>query len=128
MNLADTLHQHLLLCEEIHMLLLEENRILQTTQRPPNTAFLTRKSKLLPKLDAGRVALSIARMGAQCEVPMQHVALDRLQKKMLSILLLDRENEKLLLKYSLQAGALRVGAKPRAHLVSRAYSAAAAAA
>lgn len=125
MNLAETLQQHLLLCEEIHLLLLEENRILQTTKRPPSATFLGRKSKLLPKLDAGRVALSISKMTQECEVPMQRAAIERLQKKMLSLLLLDRENETLLLKCSLQADALKVAAKPRAHLVSRAYSAAA---
>jgi len=127
MNLAETLQQYFVVCEEVHSILLEENRILQTTQRPPCADFLNRKSKLLPKLDAGRVAMSIAKMTQACEVPMQHVAIDRLQKKMLSLLLLDRENEKMLLKYSLQTDVLRVGAKPRAHLVSRAYSAASAA-
>jgi hypothetical protein len=52
--------------------------------------------------------------------------IERLQKKMLSLLLLDRENEKLLLKYSVQSEIFRVAAKPRPHLVTRAYSAAAA--
>ena len=126
MNLADSLQQHLLLCEQINLLLIEENRILQTTQRPPATEFLTRKSQLLPRLDAARLALSIGKMTQESEVSMQKVAIERLQKKMLSLLLLDRENEKLLLKYSMQADAFRVAAKPRAHLVSRAYSAAAA--
>jgi|SRR5688572_22647162 hypothetical protein len=126
MNLADSLQQHLLLCEEINLLLIEENRILQTTRRPPSTEFLTRKSELLPKLDAARLALSIGKMTQEGEITMQKVAIERLQKKMLSLLLLDRENEKLLLKCSMQADAFRVAAKPRAHLVSRAYSSAAA--
>ena len=126
MNLADSLQQHLLLCEEINLLLIEENRILQTTRRPPATDFLTRKSELLPKLDAARLALSIGKMTQEGEITLQKVAIERLQKKMLSLLLLDRENEKLLLKCSMQADAFRVAAKPRAHLVSRAYSSAAA--
>ncbi len=126
MNLAETLQQHLLLCEQINLLLLEENRILQTTRKPPTGEFLTRKSELLPRLDAARLALSIGKMTEAAEIPLQKVAIERLQKKMLSLLLLDRENEKLLLKYSVQADAFRVAAKPRAHLVNRAYSAAAA--
>jgi len=126
MNLAETLQQHLLLCEEIHLLLLEENRILQTTCKPPDQNFLTRKSQLLPRLDAARLALSISRMNGATELSLQKAAIDRLQKKMLSLLLLDRENEKLLLKYSVQAEAFRVSAKPRARMVAHAYTTAAA--
>jgi len=126
MNLVDSLQQHLLLCEDIHLLLLEENRILQATRKPPGHDFLTKKSALLPRLDAARLAMSIARTTRAGDVTAQKKAIERLQKKMLSLLLLDRENEKLLLKYSVQAEAFRVAAKPRAHLVTRAYSAAAA--
>lgn len=125
MNLAETLQQHFLLCEQIHLLLLEENRLLQSTRRPPGEEFLARKSELLPKLDAARVALSIAKMNEAAEISLHTVAIDRLQKKMLSLLLLDRENEKLLLKYSVQADVFRIAAKPRAQLVNRAYSTAA---
>ncbi len=128
MNLTETLQQHLILCEGIHLLLLEENRLLQTTRKPPGESFLTRKSELLPRLDAARVALGIARVTQSDEVGLHHAAIERLQKKMLSLLLLDRENEKLLLKYSIQAEAFQIAAKPRAHLVTRAYSAAALAA
>ena len=125
MNFVESLQQYFLLCEDIHILFLEENRILQTTHKPPGHDFLARKSKLLPRLDAARLALKIGGPD-EPELSMQKAAVDRLQKKMLSLLLLDRENEKLLLKYSVQADAFRVAAKPRAHLVSRAYSAAAA--
>lgn len=126
MNLAESLQQHLLLCEEINLLLIEENRILQTTRRPPNNEFLTKKSQLLPKLDAARLAMTIGKMTQGGEISLQKATIERLQKKMLSLLLLDRENEKLLLKCSMQADAFKVAAKPRAHMVSRAYSAAAA--
>jgi hypothetical protein len=126
MNLVETLQQHFLLCEEIHLLLLEENRILQTTRRPPGKDFLTRKGKLLPRLDTALLALGISRATETTGITLQKAAIERLQKKMLSLLLLDRENEKLLLKCSVQADAFRVAAKPRAHLVARAYTAAAA--
>ncbi|MEA3212888.1 MAG: hypothetical protein QOE70_5945 [Chthoniobacter sp.] len=126
MNLVETLQQHVLLFEEIHSLLFEENRILQTTRKPPGEPFLTRKSALLPRLDAGRLALSMARMAQDSGVTMQTATIERLQKKMLSLLLLDRENEKLLLKYSGPADTFRVAARPRAQFVNRAYSAAAA--
>ncbi len=99
---------------------------MQTTRRPPNNEFLTRKSHLLPKLDAARLAMTIGKMTQEGEISLQKAVIERLQKKMLSLLLLDRENEKLLLKCSMQADAFKIAAKPRAHLVSRAYSAAAA--
>ena len=124
MNLVESLQQHILLCEDIYLLLLEENRILQATRKPPGHDFLTRKSTLLPRLDAACRAMSIARKMEAGDITAQKNAIERLQKKMLSLLLLDRENEKLLLKCSVQADAFRVAAKPCGHLVSRAYSAA----
>jgi len=126
MNLADSLQEHLLLCEEIHLLLFEENRLLQTTRKPPGESFLARKSELLPRLDAACLALRIGKATQGAEVSSHTTVIERLQKKMLSLLLLDRENEKLLLKYSIQTEAFRVAAKPSSQLVNRAYSAAAA--
>jgi len=126
MNLADSLQQHLLLCEGIHLLLLEENRLLQTTRKPPGEIFLARKRELLPKLDAACLALRTGKATQGGEVSSHTATIERLQKKMLSLLLLDRENEKLLLKCSMQGEAFRVAPRPSSHLVSRAYSAAAA--
>lgn len=123
-NLTETLQQHVFLSDEIHALLLEENRILQTTRKPPCEAFLERKRDLLPRLDAARRALQEGRIHERETVPAQAVVIERLQRKTLSILLLDRENEKLLLKYSVQPAGFRMEAKPRPHFVQRAYSAA----
>jgi len=128
MKLAESLQQYVLLCEKIHHLLQEENRILQSTRKPPGAAFLARKSELLPRLDAARLAIGLGRAMEPAEVDSQTSMIKRLQKKMLTLLLLDRENEKLLLKCSMQADALRSASRPSAHLVSRAYSQAASAA
>jgi hypothetical protein len=122
MTLSETLQRHLLLCEQIHQLLLEENRLLQTTRMPPPEDFLQRKRELLPRLDAAKAALTQAKANHGKEVASEASTIDRLQKKMLSLLLLDRENEKLLLKYSVPTDALRTAAKPRTHVVARAYS------
>jgi len=123
MNLTETLQQHLDLYDEIHRVLSEENRLLQTTRKPPSEDFLTWKRDLLPRLDSTRVALGAARSTPAKEEKSHKPTIERLQKKMLSLLLLDRENEKLLLKYSVQTESFRVAAKPRPHLVTRAYSA-----
>lgn len=124
MNLSESLQQHLALCEEIHRLFLEENRLLQSTRKPPGDSFLARKRDLLPRLDAARLALGVGKLEPDAKA--NEAAIDRLQKKILSLLLLDRENEKLLLKYSVQADAFKLAAKPRTHLVARAYSSVAA--
>jgi len=126
MNLTDTLQQHLDLYDEIHRVLSEENRLLQTTRKPPGEAFLAWKRELLPRLDSTRHALVAARSAPARDEGTHKPAVERLQKKMLSLLLLDRENEKLLLKYSVPTDAFRVVAKTRPHLVTRAYSAASA--
>lgn len=126
MNLAEALQQHLLLIEQINLLFIEEQRILQTTRKPPTEEFLSRKRDLLPRLEAVRLLLLRSKLTQGNEISAQKAAIERLQKKMLALLLLDRENEKLLLKYSVQAEAFRVPVKPPVHHVTRAYSAAAA--
>lgn len=125
MNLAEILQEQCTLCEQIHRLLLEENHLLQTTRKPPGEDFLARKRDLLPRLDGSRFALGRGKRMYSGEISLHLALIERLQRKMLSLLLLDRENEKLLLKYSIQTDAFRIAAKPHAHLVSRAYSAAA---
>jgi hypothetical protein len=125
MNLVETLQQYFLLCEDVHLLFLEENRILQTTRKPPGEEFLARKSELLPRLDAARLAMSMGTPADAADMSLRKAAIERLQNKMLSLLLLDRENEKLLLKYTVQPSAFRIAAKPRAALVGRAYAGAA---
>lgn len=121
MNLPAALDDHFSLCQEVHTLLLEENRILNSTQRPPDSNFLDRKRTLLPRLDAALAELQ----ATWPHVPEQRRAhsseIERNQQKMLAILLLDRENEKLLLRYSVPAQPTPVVARPSQHLVNRAY-------
>ena len=128
MNLTDTLESHFQLCQEVHQLLLEENRLLQTTHMPPERSFLDRKQSLLPRLDDSVRALQTARLSAPVGPGAHAPSIERVQKKMLAMLLLDRENEKLLLKHSFQNSAARMADKPDRNTVRRAYAAAAAAA
>jgi len=127
MNLTETLDSHFQLCQEVHQLLLEENRLLQTTRKPPEKSFLDRKQALLPRLDDAVRALQIARLSAPLNQSGHAPSAERVQKKLLAILLLDRENEKLLLKHSFQNSAARMAEKPDRNTVRRAYAAAAAA-
>jgi hypothetical protein len=126
MNLTETLDCHFELCQEVHQLLLEENRLLQATRRPPERSFLDRKQLLLPRLDDSVSALQLARLSAPLNQSGHAPSVERVQKKLLAILLLDRENEKLLLKHSFQNSAARMAEKPDRNTVRRAYAAAAA--
>jgi hypothetical protein len=125
MNLTETLDDHFQLCQEVHQLLLEENRLLQATRKPPERSFLDRKEALLPRLDDSVRALQVARLNAPANPGAHAPSLERVQKKMLAMLLLDRENEKLLLKHSFQRSAARVAETPDRNAVRRAYAMAA---
>jgi len=98
MSLADTLARHLALCDELHQLCLEENRILKQERRSPDSAWRERKQALSNRLDSSVNALrthppSAGDHGGEL--------LERVRQRSLQILHLDRENEQLLLRCSL---------------------------
>lgn len=100
MNQLHIIEQHHQLCDEIHQCALEENRFLRQHQTAPSPEFLTRKRKLLEALDQSlkelralpsssvRDATSKAKLEAACD-------------RILQIIQLDKENEQLLLRFSL---------------------------
>ena len=98
MSLADTLARHLALCDELHQLCLEENRILKQERRAPDAAWRERKQELAARFDA-----SVRDMRARQPQAGDHGGelLDRTRQRSLQILHLDRENEQLLLRCSL---------------------------
>jgi hypothetical protein len=99
----EALQQHQELCNEIHQLALEENRFLQQHRRVPDAALLTKKKTLLARLEETLAALrAVPRHSA--EGAAFRTALDKTRARILQILQLDKENEQLLLRYSL-AGA-----------------------
>lgn len=102
-NPTEVLKNHLALCDEIHQLALEENRFLKQQQRPPDAALLERKKELLARLDE---SLSALKGGAAAPAqgrpdPERRDTIEKAKAKILQILHLDRENEQLLLRYSL---------------------------
>lgn len=99
----EALHQHQELCNEIHQLALEENSFLQQHRRAPDAALVEKKKGLLARLDETLAALrAVPRHSA--ESPTFRTALDKTRARILQILQLDKENEALLLRFSL-AGA-----------------------
>jgi hypothetical protein len=116
------LQQHQDLCNELHQLALEENSFLQQHRRSPDAAFLERKKNLLARLDESLAALrSVPRNGEE-GAPFR-ILLDKTRARILQILQLDKENEQLLLRFSLAsaAGAPTAPAAPSASMLQKIY-------
>lgn len=112
MTLMEALRQHQQICDELHELSLEENRFLQQNHRAPAPALLERKRGLLKRLDSALAALRGADPG-DARAPEARGALDKARSRILQILQLDKENEQLLVRFSLGSGAPR--SAPPAH-------------
>jgi len=113
MTAMEALLQHQQLCDELHELALAENSFLQQHRRAPEPALLERKRSLLARLDATLAALR----GAPATGPRAggfRAALEKTRSRILQVLQLDRENEQLLLRYSLSAGPAAPAAAPSA--------------
>lgn len=100
MTQLETILAHQQLCEEIYQCVLDENRFLRQNLRAPDHTFAERKKALLAKLDQTLAALrslpaASARDGAT------QTQLEKTRARILQILQLDKENEQLLLRYSL---------------------------
>ncbi len=115
------LQQHQELCNELHQFALEENSFLQQHRRAPGTAFLERKKGLLARLDQSLAALrTVPRTGAE-GAPFRAL-LDKTRAKILQVLQLDRENEQLLLRFSLAGTAgVTTTAAPSASMLQKIY-------
>lgn len=100
MTPMEALSQHQKLCDELHDLTLEENNFLQQHRRAPDAALLERKRGLLSRLDETLAALRGATRGDSREAGFKQ-ALEKTRSRILQILQLDRENEQLLLRFSL---------------------------
>ena len=105
MTSTEALQSHLTLCDELYQLTLEENRFLKQQQRVPDAILLDRKRGLLTRLDA---SLTTLKAGAETPPPLRTEPgrkdiIEKARGKILQILHLDRENEQLLLRYSLGA-------------------------
>jgi len=125
MTPTEALQNHLSLCDEIHQLALEENRFLKQNQRPPDAALLERKRGLLVRLDESLTAIKTgaAALPAGRPDPARKDIIEKSRAKILQILHLDRENEQLLLRFSLGArpAAAPVPVAPPISTVQRIY-------
>lgn len=102
----EALQQHQQLCDELHELALAENSFLQQHRRAPDATLLDRKRALLTRLDGTLAALRSAAgstAGTGSPNAAFGAALEKTRSRILQVLQLDRENEQLLLRYSLSS-------------------------
>lgn len=115
------LQQHQSLCNELYQLALEENSFLQQHRRAPDAPLLEKKKSLLARLDESLAALrTVPRNGAE-GAPFRAL-LDKARARILQILQLDRENEQLLLRFSLASvAATPAPVVPNASMLQKIY-------
>jgi len=103
MTSTEVLQSHLTLCDELYQLALEENRFLKQNQRTPDAPLLDRKRALLARLDTSVDALKTTSSEPPPlrADPVRKETIEKARAKILQILHLDKENEQLLLRYSL---------------------------
>lgn len=118
MSPREILEAQLTLCERLHEQLQEENRVLLTGQLPPDD-LLTRKQALLPELTARLEELKALAATPLEKDPELRKLKENLQRRMMSTILLDKENENLLRK--LAGGQRKVVRHSSAHEVQKAY-------
>lgn len=120
MSQPDTLHLHSEICEAMHQIFLMENRCLKSTGKPPDDTLLQAKRAKLAELSA---SLGTIRAGTVTRTtPEIRAAAAKAQQTILKALLVDRENEKLLLKaISAPLPPKTAGRPPAAHF-QRAYA------
>ena len=95
------LREHARLCSDLHELFIEEGRIMRSTGAPPDDAFLEKKEGFLPVLARG---LDLLReINEKPEAFPRSIAplVQECRDKIMKLMILDRENERLLLKCSL---------------------------
>jgi hypothetical protein len=102
MTPLQALQQHHQLCDELHALALEENRFLQQNQRAPDAPLLEKKRALLAQLDETLAALRTAQGDSGNQAALRQ-ALEKTRARILQVLQLEKENEQLLLRFSLGA-------------------------
>lgn len=103
--MRDVLERHQRICDDLYQLALEENQFLQTQKRPMTGEFVSRKQALLDELTRNLDALKDTLADAGGRTRELGGLRDKVLQRIQQIIHLDRENEKLLLKYSLPSRA-----------------------
>lgn len=122
----EIIQQHLAICEELHQLSLEENRFLKQQQRLPDIEFQDRKKLLLARLDNSlseikALNISLGEQGST-RSGVDKPLMEKARSRIMQILHLDRENEQLLLRYSLGSAPRPAQVQPPTTVLQRMYA------
>ena len=98
MEPREIISKHLVLCQSVHDLLLEENTWLKTEKTPPKSEFLDRKQEILPQLEKSLEELRKLKPEYFSPFDDSKKLVNESHSKLLKIFYIDRENEDLLLK------------------------------
>ncbi|MBP7143184.1 MAG: hypothetical protein KBA71_14845 [Opitutaceae bacterium] len=105
MSSTDALQNHLQLCEELHQLALEENRFLKERQLAPDSRLVDRRKALLDRLGDSLARIKTPESSVIPEDPdarrRRHEVVEKSRTRILQILHVQKENEQLILRYSL---------------------------
>ncbi len=101
--MREVLERHQRICDDLYQLALDENRFLTEKKRPFGSDLLERRQALLDQLTTNLDALKHALAPAPGEARDLAQLKDKVRERILQIIHLDRENEKLILRYSLQS-------------------------
>ena len=98
MEPTEILKQHLVLCNDVHQLLLEENTWLKVQKKVPDMAFLEKKKVIIQRLESSLANLKKLKPEFFSPFDNSKKLVGESHSKLLQIFYLDRENEELLVK------------------------------
>jgi len=93
--------EHVRLCGDLHDLLVEEGKIMRNTGAPPDEEFLKKKGEFLPVLEKGLQLLQKINESPESFPRNVSVHVEKARSEIMKLLMLDKENERLLNKVSL---------------------------
>ena len=115
------LREHIRLCSDLHDLFIEEGKIMRSTGLPPDESFLERKQQYLPALDKGLELLQRINEDPSSFDRSVVPLVEEARSQVMKLMMLDRENERLLLKTSLPPKMKQAYGKAAAGQVAKAY-------
>jgi len=115
------LKEHIRLCSDMHELFIEEGRIMRSTGLPPDEAFLKRKETFLPILEKGLQLLKRINDDPNSFPRGLESLVEEARSKVMKLMILDRENERLLLKTSLPPKMKAAYGKAAAGQIAKTY-------
>lgn len=115
------LREHLRLCSDLHQLFIEEGQLMRSTGAPPGEEFLEKKKTFVGVLDKGLELLKKINESGETVPRGLAPLVKECRDKIMTLMMVDRENERLLLKTSLPPKMKEAYAKVAPGQVARAY-------